>query len=92
MNDNGDIAKIFNDLSQTAIINVILIVAGALLLIAVGQRALVWLANKLSGKYRLYMLASVPLLRLLIIVASLVLIIPQVVEPTVANMIALLIM
>jgi small-conductance mechanosensitive channel len=56
----------------------------------VGQRTLGWLANKLSGKYRLYMLASVPLLRLLIIVASLVLIIPQVVEPTVANMVALL--
>ena len=90
MNDTKNIANIFNDLSQTAIINVILIVAGALILIAVGQRTLGWLANKLSGKYRLYMLASVPLLRLLIIVASLVLIIPQVVEPTVANMFALL--
>ena len=90
MNDNDDIARIFNDLSQTAIINVILIVAGALILIAVGQRALVWLANKLSGKYRLYLLASVPLIRLLIIVVSIILIIPQVVEPTVANMIALL--
>lgn len=90
MNENGNIAKIFNDLSQTAIINVTLIVVGALFLIAVAQRALVWLANKLSGKYRLYMLASVPLLRLLIIVVSLVLIVPQVVEPTVANMIALL--
>ena len=90
MDHHPDIAQIFNDLSQTAIINIILIVAAALLLIAVGQRTLVWLANKLSGKYRLFMLASVPLLRLLVIVFSLLLILPQVVEPTVANMVALL--
>jgi small conductance mechanosensitive channel len=90
MNNNRGIASIFNDLSQTAIIHVILIVAGALLLSAVGQRALSWLANKLSGKYRLYTLASVPLLRLLIIVVSLILVVPQIIEPTVANMVALL--
>ena len=90
MNEGRDIAKIFYDLSQTAIINVILIVAGALFLIAVGQRVLVWVANKLSGKYRLYMLSLVPLLRLSIIVGSLVLIVPQIIEPTVANMVALL--
>jgi small conductance mechanosensitive channel len=48
------------------------------------------LSINLSGKYRLYLLASVPLLRLVIIVVSLVLIIPQIIEPTVANMVALL--
>ena len=90
MNTTTDIARIFNELSHTTIINIILIVVGALLLIAVAQRSLAWLANRLSGKYRLYMLASVPLLRLLIIVVSLILIIPQIIEPTVANMVALL--
>lgn len=90
MNDSADIARIFNALSQAAIINVTLIVVGSLLLIAVLQRSLAWLANRFSGKYRLYMLAMVPLLRLLIIVVALVLIIPQIIEPTVANMVALL--
>ena len=90
MNTNTDIARIFNELSQTAIINIIVIVVGALMLIAVAQQSLSWLANRLSGKYRLYMLASVPLLRLLIIVGALVLVIPQIIEPTVANMVALL--
>lgn len=90
MNSDRDIASIFNDLSQTAVINIILVFAGALLLIAVTQKTLSWLANKVSGKYRLYILASVPLLRLLIIVVSIILIVPQVIEPTVANMVALL--
>ena len=85
MGNNSDISKIFNDLSLSAILNVVLIVVGALLLIALSQRLLSWSANKLSGAYRLYLLASVPLLRLLIIAAAIVLIIPQIVEPTVAN-------
>lgn len=90
MDNNSDIANIFNDLSLSAILNVALIVVGALLLIALSQRLLSWSANKLSGAYRLYLLASVPLLRLLFIAAAIVLIIPQIIEPTVANMVALL--
>jgi small conductance mechanosensitive channel len=90
MNSSKDFTRIFTELNQTAVMNIILILAGALLLIALGQRMLSWLANKLSGKYRLYLLASVPILRLLIIVVSLVLIVPQIIEPTVANMVALL--
>lgn len=90
MDGNSDIAKIFTDLSISAILNVAIIVTGALLLIAFSQRLLSLVANKLSGAYRLYLLASVPLLRLLIIAVSIVLIVPQIIEPTVANMVALL--
>ena len=90
MVSDRDIVRIFNELSQTAVINIILIFVGALLLIALAQKTLSWLANKLSGKYRLYILASVPLLRLLIIIVSIILIVPQVIEPTVTNMVALL--
>ena len=90
MDDNSDIARIFTDLSLSAILNVALIAVGALLLIALSQRLLSWVANKLSGAYRLYILASVPLLRLFIIALSIILIVPQIIEPTVANMVALL--
>lgn len=89
MNGNRELTNIFNELSQTAVINIILILAGALFLITFAQKTLSWMANKLSGKYRLYLLASVPLLRLLIIVVSITLVVPQVIEPTVANMVAL---
>jgi small-conductance mechanosensitive channel len=90
MDNSSDIAQIFTDLSLSAIINVALIVVVALLLIALSQRLLSWVANKLAGAYRLYLLASVPLFRLLIIAVAIVLIVPQIVEPTVANMVALL--
>lgn len=89
MNSN-DISRIFSDLSQTVIMNIVLILAGAVLLITIGQKALSWVANRLSGKYRLYLLASVPVLRFLTIIVTLILIVPQVIEPTVANMVALL--
>jgi small conductance mechanosensitive channel len=89
MTGNGELTNIFNELSKTAVINIILILAGALLLITLAQKTLSWLANKLSGKYRRYLLSSVPFLRLLIIVVSITLIVPQVIEPTVANIIAL---
>ncbi len=89
MNSSTDIARIFNELTQAAVINIVLIVAGSLVLAAILQSSLVWLANRLSGKNRLYLLASVPLVRLLVIVLALVLIIPQIIEPTVANMVAL---
>jgi small conductance mechanosensitive channel len=90
MDNSSDIAQIFTDLSLSAIINVALIVVVALLLIALSQRLLSWVANKLAGAYRFYLLASVPLLRLLIIAVAIVLTVPQIVEPTVANMVALL--
>lgn len=88
---NGDsIAKMFEDLTHTAVLHILLIVAAALLLIAVSQRALSWLADKLSGRPRLYLLASIPLLRLLVIAAAVALIVLQIVEPTVANVVALI--
>ncbi|MFZ7125771.1 MAG: mechanosensitive ion channel family protein [Desulfobacterales bacterium] len=90
MNSGRNISKIFTDLSQTAVVNIVLVLACTLLLIALSQKSLSWLGNKLSGKYRLLLLASIPLLRLLLIVAALMLVVPQVVEPTVANMVALL--
>ncbi|MCS3702498.1 mechanosensitive ion channel family protein [Salinibacter ruber] len=63
--------------------------------IAVGLTLLVQrygprLAEQVPGRYRLSVLALVPLLRLLIIAAALVLIIPQLIEPTFENLVAVL--
>ena len=90
MDNTSDIAKIFYDLTASAILSVAIIVVVSLVLIALSQRLLSWLADKFAGASRLYLLASVPLLRLLIIATSIVLIVPRIVEPTVANMVALL--
>ena len=45
MNSNNEFANIFNELNQTAVMNIMLILAGALLLIALGQRMLSWLGQ-----------------------------------------------
>ncbi len=59
--------KILHNLNQVVIIEVIIVVAAALLLITLSQRILPWLAERFSGRYRLYVLALVPVLRLMII-------------------------
>jgi small-conductance mechanosensitive channel len=49
-----------------------------------------WIADRLSGRHRLYVLATVPLIRLVIILAAMWMIISIVVEPTAENIFALL--
>lgn len=53
------------------------------------QKVLPRIAAKLGGKPRLYLLASVPLLRLVIIVATVILVVPILVKPSFENMVAI---
>lgn len=90
MNGSGDLSEILRNLSQTILVQIALIVAGAWLLIAIGTRFLPWLANRVSGRFRFYLLASVAVLRLFIIIVAFALIITRVIEPTFKNLVALL--
>ncbi|HEV8077506.1 MAG TPA: mechanosensitive ion channel domain-containing protein [Marinobacter sp.] len=65
-----------------------LIVMASLLTWAV-QNTFPGIAAKLGGKPRLYLLASVPLLRLVIIVATVILVVPILVTPSFENMVAI---
>lgn len=89
MNSSELLTGIVNSLTSRALIEVALIIAGAVLLIGIGSRLLGWFANKLHGRRRLYLLASVPLLRLLIIGGALMLVL-QVIAPTQQNILAVL--
>jgi len=82
--------EILHNLNQMVIIRTIIIVVAALLLITVSQRTLPWLAERFSGRHRLYILASVPVLRLMIIVVAVWMIISTIIEPTIENLFALL--
>ncbi|MBP1468581.1 mechanosensitive ion channel [Candidatus Chloroploca sp. M-50] len=86
----NDSSQLFRDLSQINLVQVGLILVGSWLLIATSQRLLQQMANRLDGRYRLFLLASVPVLRLLIIVIAIVLTIPRVINPTFENLVALL--
>lgn len=66
------------------------ILGGAVVLTLMVQRYGPRLAEQVPGRYRLSVLALVPLLRLVIIAGALALIIPQLIEPTFENLVAVL--
>lgn len=89
MNGSEDAAEIFRSLDQATLLQIGLIVAGAILLAVISQRLLPWLADKAPSRFRLPLMGLVPIVRLLIIVVAFILIVPLLIEPTLANMLTL---
>lgn len=86
----GQYAKLFNDLDSEALITLGVVLGATILLIILSQRGLNWLANRLHGQARFRTFALVPVTRLLILVAALVISVPIIIKPSLGNMIALL--
>jgi small-conductance mechanosensitive channel len=89
MNGSGNVSEIFRQFTQANLIQVGLILLIAWLLIFLSQRLFPWLADRTSGKLRLVFLALAPVLRLIIILAAVLLIIPRIIKPTFENLVAL---
>lgn len=90
MGDMGQgLQQAFSAITWVALVEAALVVAAAVLLIFVIQKLVPGLAGKLGGKARLYLLASVPLARLLIIVVTIIVVVPILVEPSFENMVAI---
>lgn len=83
-------AELLHTLKDVNFLQLGLIVAGTWLLIALTSRSLSWLAERIAGRFRFYTLAAIPILRLFIILAALVLFITSIIEPTVENLMVLL--
>jgi len=90
MNQSENISDIFKQLNEAAMVQVLVIIAAAIGSIIFSQKLLRWVADKLPGRYKLYALASIPMLRIVIIVLAVSMIIPRVVEPTFENLVAVL--
>ena len=90
MNDIGNISDIALQVNQSSLLMIGLILLGTTFLIVLSQRLLQWLARKVPGRYRYHVLALVPIMRLMAITAAIILIIPQVIEPSFENLLALL--
>ncbi len=90
MNEETPIIKVFNTLDAPTLWELLGIVVLATLLVMLVQRLAPWVANRLPGRKRLYLLAIVPFIRLLIILAAVVTALPLIIEPTLQNMIVLL--
>ncbi len=88
--ESNDIHRLFQPLDAVALTEIVLILAGAFALITAQQRLLPWAAQRLHGRYRHVVLASVPLLRLVILGVALILVVPVAIEPSWQNMTALL--
>ncbi|HBA66568.1 MAG TPA: mechanosensitive ion channel protein MscS [Methylococcaceae bacterium] len=69
---------------------VVLIILSVVLLIQAIQKSFPWIADYLHGASRLFVLAMIPLLRLILILTAFILIIPRIIEPSMQNMLALL--
>lgn len=82
--------QIFTHLNGMVFIKGGVVIGVAFLVITLSQRIVPWLAGRFSGRYRLYILASVPVIRLIVIVLSVWMIISMAIEPTAENIFALL--
>jgi small-conductance mechanosensitive channel len=78
-----------DSITAHALWQALMLIVVASLLIWVIQKVFPRIAAKLGGKPRLYLLASVPLLRLVIIVATVILAVPILVKPSFENMVAI---
>lgn len=85
-----DVAGLFKSLDALAIAEILAIIAVAIALVWLTQKLLPWIASHLHEKRRLYTLALVPMLRIVILVLALVMIVPRIIEPTLQNMVAVL--
>jgi small-conductance mechanosensitive channel len=81
---------LLREIGVEGLLVVVAIAGSAVVLTFLVQRYGPQLADKVPGRYRLSILALVPLLRLVIIAATLALIIPQIIEPTFENLVAVL--
>ncbi|MCG7198957.1 mechanosensitive ion channel family protein [Marinobacter pelagius] len=81
--------QVFSAITWLALVEAALVVAAAVLLIFLIQKVVPGVAGKLGGKARLYLLASVPLARLLIIVVTIIVVVPILIEPSFENMVAI---
>lgn len=78
--DNDSIANIFIRPDLGTFQEVILIILGVVLLIQAIQKSFSWIADYLHGASRLFVLAMIPLLRLMLILTAFMLIVPRIIE------------
>ncbi|HHO48973.1 MAG TPA: mechanosensitive ion channel [Desulfobacteraceae bacterium] len=89
MSDKMQAVQIFKKIDFAAMLDIAAILGLAVLLIIALQHVLPWIGNRLHGKKRLTLLATVPIFRLIIILAAFVMIVPLLIEPSLQNMVAL---
>jgi len=89
MND-PKVEQILRNVQKIDVLQIVIILAVAWLLAKAVERFLPWLAERVTGRLRLYILPSVPVLRLLILIGAIVSIVPLVINLTFSNSLAII--
>ena len=89
MND-PKMEQILRDVQKIDIVQIVIILLVAWLLAKAVERFLPWLAERVTGRLRLYILPSVPVLRLVILIGAIVSIVPLVINLTFSNSLAII--
>ena len=89
MNGPGELVDILA-LTPTNLAIIFLILLLAAIIISFDKRFFAWLAEIVPGRYRYFVLALEPVLRLIIIFIAFVLIVARIIEPTLENVLVLL--
>lgn len=90
MSEELTATQILQDPTQIQVLRIILIIVLAWLLRFLIDRSISWLAERIGGRVRLYLLPSVPVLKLMVLIVAIGLIIPLLVKPTIQNLAAIL--
>ncbi|MGI0153521.1 MULTISPECIES: mechanosensitive ion channel family protein [Pseudidiomarina] len=88
--ETDKILGLFKTVTSAAVIEIAIVIAVAVAIIWLSQRLLPWLADHLHGKQRLFVLAMIPTLRVVVFILAALWIVPMVIETTVQNMVAIL--
>lgn len=87
MNTNEEgLARLFRPLDTHIILYLLAVLAAAWVMVYAIEKSLPWLAGKLPGRLRRYILPAIPQLRLAVIVLALLTVVPLVIEPTAQNL------
>ncbi len=90
MPDEKQIGNIFNNLDPALLLELALIIVATVVLIILFQRIMPWIADRLPGRKRLFVLSATPYFRLLIIIIAVFMAIPLLIEPSLHNMVVIL--
>jgi len=90
MPNENQIGKIFKTIDAAALWELAVIVVITLALVLAVQRMVPWLAHRLSGRKRLFVLSMIPYFRLAVFLAAFSMAVPILIEPSLQNMVAIL--
>jgi small conductance mechanosensitive channel len=87
---NRDLSDVLRNLDKINFLDIVIVIVLAFLAYRVIKKVLPWIADRLPGRFRFYILPLVPVLRVVITVVAFALIVPMVIQPSFENILVIL--